>query len=97
MAASSPFAFASWSIIQPAIVNSVKNTAANRYVGRGHVKRGLPYRQKSGSLPHIEKPMTATTATQNGRPLPAGVPWKCPPAGSGLPVWVAVEIGRAHV
>ncbi|HYZ76596.1 MAG TPA: hypothetical protein VE596_04415 [Gaiellaceae bacterium] len=39
----------------------------------------MPKRQKSGSFPHIEKPITAVTATQNGSPLPCGVPpsWPC--------------------
>ena len=71
---------ASCAIIQPAIVNSVKKTPAKRYVGSGHEKRGLPKRQKSGSLPHIEKPITATIATQNGRPPPCGVPPSLPPS-----------------
>ena len=33
---------ASCAIIQPAIVNSVKKTAANRYVQIGHQNFGLP-------------------------------------------------------
>jgi len=32
------------------------------YVGTGQVNRGRPYRQKSGSLFHIEKPIAAPIA-----------------------------------
>jgi hypothetical protein len=65
---------ASAAIIQPAIVKSRNQTAANRYVVSGQQKARLAVAPEVRFGFHIEKPITAPTATQNGRPPPLGVP-----------------------
>src|SRR4249919_2548081 len=57
----------SCAIIQPPITNSTRPIAnAMTYAGTGHQNRGLPYRQVSGSLPHMTEPIATPTPIMNG-------------------------------
>src|SRR2546422_7542362 len=60
-------------IIQPPATNSTSPTAsATAYGSAGHQNRGLPYRQVSGSLPHITEPIATPIPVRNGSSVPTG-------------------------
>src|SRR6266496_3365910 len=54
-------------IIQPPATNNTKPTKTEiAYAGRGQLRRGLPYRQVSGSFPHITEPIAMPTPVSSG-------------------------------